>query len=139
MIKIEKIIGDLIENQGISILSSIDAEGFPNTKALLQPRKIEGIKTIYFSTNTSSSKVGNFRQNSKACLYFYDKRLFKGVMLKGNVEILEDSKTKELIWREGDTLFYPLGVTDPDYCVLKFTALSGRYYSDLKSQDFVIE
>jgi general stress protein 26 len=28
------------------------------------------------------------------------------------------------------------GVTDPDYCVLKFTARSGRYYSNFKSEDF---
>ena len=30
------------------------------------------------------------------------------------------------------------GVTDPDYCVLKFTAVSGRFYSNFKSEDFVV-
>ena len=30
------------------------------------------------------------------------------------------------------------GVTDPDYCVLKFTAERGRYYSNFKSEDFLI-
>jgi general stress protein 26 len=49
-------------------------------------------------------------------------------MLIGTVEVLEDAATKELIWREGDTIYYPLGVTDPDYCVLRFTAETGRYY-----------
>ena len=43
------------------------------------------------------------------------------------------------IWQEGDTMYYPLGVTDPDYCVLRFTAESGRYYSNFKSEDFSIE
>lgn len=33
-----------------------------------------------------------------------------------------------MIWRKGDTMFYKKGVTDPDYCVLKFTAEGGRYY-----------
>ena len=60
-------------------------------------------------------------------------------MLKGHMEVLEDSQSKELIWRDGDTMYYPLGVTDPDYCVLKFTAQSGRYYSNFKSEDFVID
>ena len=33
-------------------------------------------------------------------------------------------------------LFYKQGVTDPDYCVLKFTSSKGRYYCDLKTESF---
>ena len=47
--------------------------------------------------------------------------------------------SKKMIWQEGDTMYYPEGVTDPDYCVLKFTAFAGRYYSGFKSEDFTIE
>lgn len=36
-------------------------------------------------------------------------------------------------------MFYKKGVIDPDYCVLKFTAESGRYYYDLKTESFDIE
>ena len=60
-------------------------------------------------------------------------------MLQGRMEVLEDDKHKQLIWREGDTLYYPLGVADPDYCVLRFTADCGRYYQNFKSEDFIIE
>lgn len=65
--------------------------------------------------------------------------LFRGVMLKGKMEVLTDNSTKEMIWREGDTLYYPLGVTDPDYCVLKFTAITGRRYGNFSSEDFEVE
>ena len=34
---------------------------------------------------------------------------------------------------------YPGGVTDPNYCVLKFTAFDGRFYSDFYPRSFVIE
>lgn len=135
----EQTIGNLIDKQGVAFISSIDNEGFPNSKAMLPPRKREGIKIIYFSTNTSSMRVAQYRENSKACVYFCDKRFFRGVMLKGTMEVLEDKEAKEMIWREGDTMYYPLGVTDPDYCVLKFTALKGRFYSNFKSEDFEIE
>lgn len=54
------------------------------------------------------------------------------------MEVLMDEKSKALIWREGDELYYPLGVSDPDYCVLKFTALDGRYYHQLKSENFEV-
>jgi general stress protein 26 len=134
----EKTIGNLIDKQGVSFISSVDEDGFPNTKAMLPPRKREGIKTFYFSTNTSSMRVAQYRKNPKACIYFCDKRFFRGVMLKGAIEVLEDAASKEMIWQEGDTMYYPKGVTDPDYCVLKFTACSGRYYSNFKSEDFVI-
>ena len=43
------------------------------------------------------------------------------------------------IWHAGDTMYYPEGVTDPDYCVLKFTATSGRFYSNFKSESFIVE
>lgn len=134
-----KTIGDLIDKQSVSLISSIGGDGFPSTKAMLPPRKREEIKIFYFTTNTSSMRVSQYRENPKACIYFFDKRFFRGVMLKGLMEVLEDSQNKEMIWRDGDTMYYPKGVTDPDYCVLKFTAQSGRYYSNFHSEDFMIE
>ena len=84
-------------------------------------------------------RAAQYRNNPKACLYFCDKRFFRGVMLRGEMEVLEDRATKESIWRDGDTLYYAGGVNVPDYCVLKFTAYSGRYYSNFHSEDFQIQ
>ena len=135
----EKTIGNLIDKQSVSFISSVDENGFPNTKAMLPPRKREGIRVFYFTTNTSSMKVSQYHSNPKACIYFCDKRFFRGIMLVGTVEVLEDAASKEMIWREGDTQYYSKGVTDPDYCVLKFTAGEGRYYANYKSESFSIE
>lgn len=131
-------IGNLIDRQGVAFLGSVDADGFPNAKAMLPPRERKGIREFYFTTNTSSMRVSQFRRNPKACLYFCDRRFFRGVMLKGTVEVLEDAGSREMVWREGDTMYYPGGVTDPDYCVLKFRAKSGRYYSNFRSEDFEV-
>lgn len=135
----EQTIGNLIDKAKVSFIGSVDEEGFPTQKAMLPPRKREGLTHIYFTTNTSSMRVSQYRKNPKACVYFYDQRFFRGVMLKGRMEVLEDSASKEMIWREGDTMYYPLGVTDPDYCVLKFTADNGRYYSNFKSENFDVK
>lgn len=134
----EKTVGKMIDKSSTSYISYVDDEGYPITKAMLKPREREGIKTIYFSTNTSSNKVKYFKQNSKASVYFVDRRFFRGVSLVGTVEVLETQEAKERIWQRGDTLYYKEGVTDPDYCVLKFTAVKGRYYSNFKSEDFEI-
>lgn len=132
-----KTIGNLIDKQKTAYIASID-DGFPQIKAMLAPRKREGIKVFYFTTNTSSQHVSHYRNNPKACIYFCDQRFFRGAMLKGTMEVLEDDSSKEMIWQDGDTMYYPEGVKDPDYCVMKFTALSGRFYSHFQSVDFDI-
>lgn len=100
----EKTISNLIDKQKICFISSIDADGFPNTKAMLRPRKRNGIEEIYLSTNTSSLKAKSFRNNPKARLYFCDKRFYRGAMLKGYMEILEDQAFKDMIWQFGDMM-----------------------------------
>ena len=134
--KIEK----FIDRQSVSFICSVDNEQCPNVKAMLKPRKRIGLTTFYFSTNTSSMRVKQYQKNPNASIYFYHKGLFKyvGVMLTGTMEVMQYEETKKEIWRTGDTMFYKQGVTDPDYCVLKFTAYRGRYYQDLKTESFDI-
>jgi len=134
----EKTIGNLIDKSRTSIISSVDADGFPNTKAMLGVRKRDGIKHLYFSTNTSSMRVKQYLKNPKACVYFYNDRFFRGAMLIGTMKVLQDEVSRKSIWQLGDRLYYPKGVNDPDYTVLKFTAAKGRYYSNFKSEDFKV-
>ncbi len=131
---------EFIQKQKVAFIGSVDEDGFPNMKAMFVPRKIEG-NCFYFSTNTSSMRAQQFMKNPKASIYFYNKGRFKyeGIMLIGMVEVLQDNKIKKEIWRTGDTIYYRQGVTDPDYCVLKFMAIKGRYYCDLRTESFNIE
>ncbi|GHV38363.1 hypothetical protein AGMMS49546_08630 [Spirochaetia bacterium] len=55
------------------------------------------------------------------------------------MEILEDKKIKKMIWKDDITLYYKEGVNDPDFIIIRFTAESGRYYSNFSSEDFEIE
>lgn len=132
----EQTISKIVDKSSTVFISYVDNEGFPITKAMLKPRERQGISTFWFSTNTSSNKVKFFRENPKASIYFVDKRFFRGVSLIGTVEVLETVEAKERIWQRGDTMYYKGGVTDPDYCILKFTAVRGRYYSNFHSEDF---
>ena len=140
MIDINKI-RRFVARRRVAFIASVGGAGFPNLKAMLPPRKTEGVRTFYFSTNTSSMRVAQYRKSPKACIYFYRKVPFKyqGVMLTGTMEVLEDEATKREMWSVGDKIYYPKGVTDPDYCILKFTATSGRYYCNLKTESFEIK
>ncbi len=125
---------EFIKEQKTAMISSVDEDGFPNTKAMLAPRKIDG-NDFYFTTNTSSMRVAQYNGNEKACIYFYKRGRFgyTGVMLVGVMRVLTDQDSKNEIWRMGDTVFYKKGKTDPDYCVLRFTAQKCRVYKDLKT------
>ena len=72
-------------------------------------------------TNADGSK------NEEYCMYCYRDGKF-----------LQDCTMEEMIWRKGDEQYYPGGVTDPNYCVLKFTATDGRFYSDFYPRSFVL-
>lgn len=132
----EKTVGNIADKAKLAYLSYLDAQGYPTTRAMLAPREREGIRVFCLTTNTSSRKVAALRKDPRASLYFVDSRFYRGVSLSGRVEVLETPEAKARIWREGDERYYPQGVTDPDYCVLKFTAEKGRYYSNFKSEDF---
>ena len=136
---VKELIAQMADKLPIAYISSVDQDGFPWTKAMLKPRKREGIKTFYFTTNTFSIRVAQYKANPKASIYFCDAKGFKGMMLRGTMEVLTDATSKEMIWRDGDEQYYPGGVTDPNYCVLKFTATDGRFYSDFYPRSFVIE
>ena len=129
----------LISEQTVSFISSVDENGFPNTKAMLPPCKRDGIKTFYWHTNTSSIRTKQYQKNPKACIYFCNGPAFKGVMLLGVMEVIDDMKVKKEIWKNGFTMYYSEGINDSDFILLKFTAKSGRYYSDLNTGNFEID
>ena len=111
---IKEIIAKMADTLPITFISSVDENGFPCSKAMLSPRVREGIKVFYFTTNTFSLRVAHYKANSKASIYFCNTTDFQAVMLRGNMEVLTDAKTKKMIWRDGDTEYYPRGVDDPN-------------------------
>lgn len=127
----------LVENSKIVMLGTNGSEGFPHIKAMLN-LKHEGLKKIWLSTNTSSKRVERLKEDKRACLYYVDEEDFKGLMLIGSIEILQDKESRELLWFPGCERYYPLGVDDPDYTVLCFTATQGNYYHRLTNLDFEV-
>ncbi|WP_455591967.1 pyridoxamine 5'-phosphate oxidase family protein [Bacteroides sp.] len=119
-------------------IGSIDEQGFPNIKAM-QVRGNNDVKTIYFSTAATTKRVEQYKHNPHACVYFSDNDNYRGVMLVGTVEVTTDKTIREAIWREGDDFYYPKGINDPLYNVLKFSIQFGRVYDTLESHDFIVE
>lgn len=136
--KMKNEIINLRKNSKTAFVASVDENGYPTIKAMLVLEN-ESIKTHYFSTNYSSKRVKQFMANPKAAVYLCNAKKYKGLMFQGTMEVLTDREHKEMLWRDGFEMYYPNGIDDEDYCVLRFTAEKGNYYTGLKNFDFDIE
>ncbi|HCC35621.1 MAG TPA: pyridoxamine 5'-phosphate oxidase [Ruminococcaceae bacterium] len=121
--------------EGKIAFTGSESEGQPFIKAMLVARR-EGGNIFYFDSNNGSVRAAQWQQNPNACLYFYGKPIYRGVQLIGKMEIINDIALKRAHWKVSMNSIYKGGVNDPDYCILKFTASKGRYYSMLASEDF---
>ena len=121
------------------ILCAIDSEGYPTAKAVLPSKDREHLGDLFFVTNTNSNYVRDILKNSKASVYFFNPILFKGCLLKGEMTICNDRAVKAKLWKSSYKSAYPnpeQTYDDPDFCVLKFRAIHGRFYSMFKTFDF---
>ena len=125
----------LVARSEIALVGSNGEDGHPWIKAMLKMEADE-LKVVWFSTNTSSRRVAQFSRDPRASVYFVDFSDWMGLMLSGEVELLSDPESRQRIWRDGYERYYPLGVSDPDYTVLRFNATSANYYHQLDNLSF---
>ena len=135
---------EVIETSEAMYLTSVDGEGFPRTRAMLNLRnriqypdhthlyaEHRDDFMAYVGTNTSSKKRTELSANPKVALYFCRPLDFQGVLLVGEIEFVEDPQVKRALWVEGWERYYPEtgGPDDPDYTVLRLfpSSVSGWY------------
>ena len=128
----------LVDESGFAMFGTNGDSGYPNIKAMIKFEN-EGLKKIWYSTNTSSKRVVQILRDGRTCVYFTDFSNWKGLMLVGDTKVLRDKESKKRLWREGCEKYYPLGVDDPDYSVLCFTARWGNFYQALSNFSFNVE
>ena len=123
---------DLMASSGEAYVTTIDEHGYPQTRCMGNLRNKEKFPTlvkifenhnddfmILLTTNTSSAKIQQIKLNPAACIYYCKPEEFQGMMLSGDIEILNDRETRESIWQPGWEQFYPQGPHDPDHTVLR--------------------
>lgn len=114
------------------VLTTVGSDGYPHSRALLNLRNRAAYPSlgdfydneanrlgVWFTTNTSSAKIAEIRENGKAAAYYTVPREFRGVMLAGDLEIIEDPAITHFFWQENWTMYYPKGKDDPDYSIVR--------------------
>ncbi len=117
----------LINRSLVATLAYTDPTGRPDARRVFCTWH-RGIGRHLISTNLSSSHAQSLLRNSAACLYFADDTAFEGLCLHGRAQVRTDREAKTMLWHPQDTMYYPGGIDDPDYCVIDFTTDDARYY-----------
>lgn len=118
---------DLIDRSLFASLGYVDGRGKMCIRRVFCTWH-KGLTRHLISTNTSSSHAQRLLTAPDACLYFSDDAAFEGFCLTGRAIVHREPEWKKLLWHDGDEKYYPLGVDDPDYCILEFVADEGAYY-----------
>jgi len=132
---------DLMKRSEAVFLSTVGADGFPLTRAMMNlrdPRKFPGLKgfmnsqkNIFFTTNTSLPKTAQIEVNPKVCAYFCFPAEWRAVAVQGEMTIVTDPAVKKALWQDGWTMYYPGGIDDPEYTVLMLAPSHIKGYRQL--------
>ena len=130
--ELKKACVELMETADGAYLSTVGEDGYPHTRFVFNLRNREQFPgqaplfaqhrddlTVYVSTNTSSSKICEIKADPRVSIYYCNPKRFRSVMLAGDIEIVDDSEVKKALWNDGWERYYPAGVDDPDYTVLR--------------------
>lgn len=132
---------DLMNSTDVAYLTTIDTDGYPNTRAMVNlrdrnhyPEKAhlyaehDEDLLVYFSTNTSSRKRLQLEANAKASVYFRCPGEFFGFALIGDVEVVDDMETRKAVWAEDFAQYYRTtgAPDDPDFTLLRILPIEVR-------------
>jgi len=121
----------IVEVADRAYLTTMAEDGYPRTRAVLNLRNPSLYPDqadlfdrhrqdflVYISTNTSSAKVAQILRDPRGSLYYCHPKRYRGVLLVGDLAIVDDSVLRRALWNESWTMYYPGGPDDPDHTVL---------------------
>lgn len=142
----------LMEASETVYLTTIDDHGFPQTRAMLNLRNALQHPTlvelfaphkddllVYFTTNTSSAKMGHIGANPAVSAYYCVPAYFHGLMLGGTIEVVADARLKKAFWQPGWDMYYPGGADDPDYAILSLLPVLAKGWHGSGRFDFRLD
>ncbi|MHA2296765.1 MAG: pyridoxamine 5'-phosphate oxidase family protein [Candidatus Hodarchaeales archaeon] len=144
--EIKQFVVQLMETADAAYFTTVDSEGKPYTRAMFNLRNVKQFPKqsklssqqddllVYISTNTSSTKIEQIKANPAVSVYFSKPKIFNGAMLGGKIEIINDQEIKESLWEDGWERYYPKGVTDEDYTILRLKPEIVRIWSSSRGK-----
>ena len=108
----------IIAESDAMYIAYIREDGYPRVSTISM-MKANGIKTIYTSTVYDGLKTQRIQANPKVSLCF--RNGFDNITLTGTVEVSQDNKLREELWKEWCWQHFPDGPTGKHFCIYIFT------------------
>ena len=118
----------MLDKETFVSLATFGTDGYPDVRVLLVAAK-DGVDTIWFATETTSSKIAQLQKNPNAALYGYNMETMTEFRLFGNIELLTDTASRRKIWRDDFIQHFPEGIDSSTMIVLRFNTDHGIYDS----------
>lgn len=138
---------ELVTSAWPAVLTTVDKFGMPFTRAMNNLHHKDYVNlpqsnffakekewTFFFRTHKSSDKVRQIHMTGKANVYYAVPDEMSGLTLLGTIKEWDDPKVKEALWMEEWENFYPYGMTDPEYTLLKFEAVEFRLFTPIDDE-----
>ena len=90
--------------------------------------RLDDSMMAYLLTDLNSIKVEEIRINPHALLTFQSARKFATV--SGELTISDDRVLIEALWKEVWKVWFPIGKSDPNIALLKFTPSEGEFWDN---------
>lgn len=132
----------LMEAADVAYLSTIDNDGFPQTRAMVNLRNKEQLPDlisifagheedllIYITTDTASDKFKQIKANPKTSVYFCNPQQIQGLLLTGEMELVTDMEIKKQLWQDDWKIHYPNGFDGPEYNILSLKPSLVKFWS----------
>ena len=123
---------DLLETGWPAYVTTVGAKGYPQTRAMFNLRNRERFPklvpffdmhredfAVLFTTNTSSTKFREIKARPEVSVYYCNPAEWRGVMLGGDIELVDDTNQIREVWHEDWTKYYRKGYDDPDHSMLR--------------------
>ena len=114
----------------------IDENGCPSVSTV-SPIRPENLFEAFFATGLDANKTKRLLKDKRASVcYRIDGA---NVTLVGEAAILTDQASKSKHWLDWFPEHFPLGETDPNYCIIHFTTKRVSLWIDNESAEFPID
>jgi general stress protein 26 len=126
----------IIKSCDAAYLGVLDESGSPHVSTV-STIKPESIFEACFAAGLNGNKTKRILADKRASVCYRSGG--DNISLTGEAEILTNQETKSRLWLDWFIDHFPGGETDPDYCIIRFTAKRASLWIDGESAEFFID
>ena len=105
-------------------MATVGVDNNPNCRVMYTAR-VDEDDNLWFATHTESDKMAELAKNPTCVITSWADNEY--VHLTGEVQKVDDQKTKEELWEDDWSMYFPRGKSDPAYTLVKVKVRNAEF------------